>query len=427
VFRRSSGAQAGVMTALGGRLDGFVVALRNPQYRVFTMGSLVATIGTWVQRVAVGWLAWELTHSETWLGILAFADLFPVLVAGPFAGALADRLDRLKGARLLQALVIVQSIALTVLTYTGQMTIELLVGLTFILGIIGTANQPFRTAIIGDLVTRSELPAAIAINSMTWHGSRFIGPAIAGATILYAGVVPAFLANAVTHVALIVALYRIHVPPPAGEARSYRELPKEIAEGFRYAVSHPVIGPALFILFCSSFFGRPVMEFLPAFADAVFHRGAGGLAWLTSAGGLGALFSGVWLASRRELTGLVAAMVANLAILAVALMAFVASDVFWIGVVAIVPAGFAIVVGGITIQTLIQSAVERQLRGRVLSTYGLVWLGGPALGSLLVGAASELVSLRVLIAGGAAMCLVAWAWGLTRRHKIDAEFARSQE
>jgi MFS family permease len=414
------------MTSIGG-LGGFAGALKNPQYRVFTIGSLIATIGTWVQRVAVGWLAWELTHSETWLGILAFADLFPVLVAGPFAGALADRLDRLKGARLLQALVIVQSLILTVLTYTGQMTIELLVALTFILGVIGTANQPFRTAIIGDLVTKNELPAAIAINSMTWHGSRFLGPAVAGALILYAGVVPAFLSNAIAHVAMIAALNRVRVPPPAGEARSYRELPKEILEGMRYAVSHPVIGPALFLLLCSSFFGRPVMEFLPAFADAVFQRGAQGLAWLTSAGGLGAMFSGVWLASRRDMTGIVSAMVANLAFLAAALTAFVATDWFWLGVVAIIPAGFAIVVGGITIQTLIQSAVERQLRGRVLSTYGLVWLGGPALGSLVVGLASELFSLRLLIGIGAAMCLVAWAWGLTRRRAIDAEYARSQE
>jgi MFS family permease len=409
------------------RFGGFAVALRNTQYRIFTIGSLVATIGTWVQRVAVGWLAWELTHSETWLGILAFADLFPVLVAGPFAGALADRVDRLKGARLLQALVIVQSVALAVLTHTGLMTIELLVALTFVLGIIGTANQPFRTAIIGDLVTRQELPSAIAINSMTWHGSRFVGPAVAGAMILSVGVTPAFVSNAVAHIAMIAALYRVSVPPATTEARSYRELPKEIGEGLRYAFSHPVIGPALFLLLCGSFFGRPVMEFLPAFADAVFHRGAEGLAWLTSAGGLGAMFSGVWLASRKDMTGLVAAMVANLAILAAALIAFVATEWFWLGVVAIAPAGFAIVVGGITVQTLIQSAVERQLRGRVLSTYGLVWLGGPALGSLVVGLASELISLRVLIAIGAAMCLVAWAWGLTRRRAIDTEFARSQE
>jgi predicted MFS family arabinose efflux permease len=139
------------------------------------------------------------------------------------------------------------------------------------------------------------------------------------------------------------------------------------------------------------------------------------------------MFSGVWLASRKDMTGLVTAMVANLAILAAALAAFVATEWFWLGVIAIAPAGFAIVVGGITIQTLIQTAVERQLRGRVLSTYGLVWLGGPALGSLVVGLASELVSLRVIIAVGAAMCLAAWGWGLTRRRAIDAEFARSQE
>jgi predicted MFS family arabinose efflux permease len=307
------------------------------------------------------------------------------------------------------------------------MTIELLVALTAVLGIIGAANQPFRTAIIGDLVTREELPGAIAINSMTWHGSRFIGPAAAGAMILSVGVVPAFVSNAVAHFAMIAALYRVQVPPNTGEARSYRELPREIGEGLRYVFSHPVIGPTLFLLLCGSLFGRPVMEFLPAFADAVFQRGAEGLAWLTSAAGLGAMFSGVWLASRKDTNGLVAAMVANLAILAVALIAFVATESFWIGVVAIVPAGFSIVVGGISVQTLIQSAVERQLRGRVLSTYGLVWLGGPALGSLAVGAASELASLRILIAVGAVMCLVAWGWGLTRRRAIDAEFARSQE
>jgi MFS family permease len=410
-----------------GRLEGFAVALRNRQYRIFTIGSLISTVGTWIQRVAVAWLAWELTHSEVWLGILAFADMFPVVVAAPFAGALADRVDRLKGTRILQFLNMAQAAALAILTYTGHMTIELLIGLTVYAGVVGTANQPFRTAIIGDIVTRNELPAAIAINSMTWHGSRFIGPALAGAIILYAGVVPAFAVNALSYIPMIVALYMMSVPPPGGERRSLRELPREIVEGARYAVAHPVIGPALFLLLCASFFGRPVMEFLPAFADAVFHRGAEGLAWLTSAGGFGALFSGVWLASRRTMTGLVGAMVANIAILGVAVIGFVATDWFWLGVLAIAAAGFAIVVGGITTQTLIQSAVERSLRGRVLGTYGMVWLGGPALGSLAVGALSDFVPLRILIAAGALMCLAAWGWGLTRRRALDAEYARSQE
>jgi MFS family permease len=316
---------------------------------------------------------------------------------------------------------------LAILTYTGHMTIELLIGLTVYAGVVGTANQPFRTAIIGDIVTRNELPAAIAINSMTWHGSRFIGPALAGAIILYAGVVPAFAVNALSYIPMIVALYMMSVPPPGGERKSLRELPREIVEGARYAVAHPVIGPALFLLLCASFFGRPVMEFLPAFADSVFHRGAEGLAWLTSAGGFGALFSGVWLASRRTMTGLVGAMVANIAILGVAVIGFVATEWFWLGMLAIAAAGFAVVVGGITTQTLIQSAVERSLRGRVLGTYGMVWLGGPALGSLAVGALSDFVPLRILIAAGALMCLAAWGWGLTRRRALDAEYARSQE
>src|SRR5690242_12367601 len=174
-------------------------ALSSRNYRLYASGNFVSLIGTWLQRIAVGWLAWQLTHSGTWLGLVAFADLFPTVIVSPFAGAVADRRDRLGVIVATQVASTAQAALLAVLVWSGWIEIWSLFFLTLLLGVCGAFNQPARLALIPSLVDRSVLASAVAINSISFNLARFIGPAAAGLVIAEGGIALAFVVNAVTY------------------------------------------------------------------------------------------------------------------------------------------------------------------------------------------------------------------------------------
>lgn len=398
-----------------------VRALRHPNYGLYTAGSSVSLVGTWVQRVAVGWLAWQLTESAAWLGILAFADLFPTVLIGPFAGAAADRWDRLKALRIGQGVMAAQAAALFLLTWSGLITIWLLLALTLLLGVIVAFNQPTRLALIPTLVPRDDLMAAVAINSVIFNVARFIGPAFAGAAILAGGPALAFAFNALATGIFVAALSRLRLAPearPAGAAR--RGILAEIGEGLTYAAGHPGIAPLLALLFLLGLFARPFVELLPGFADAVFQSGAEGLAMMTSTIGLGATLGGLWLAGRDGARSLLPVALGAPLLLAAALAGFVASPSVWVALPMLVVAGLAMVFSGVATQTLLQLAVAPALRGRVMALYGLIFRGSPALGALAMGAAADLVGLRWPLAVGAGVTIAVWLVLWRRRPAIDA-------
>lgn len=408
-------------------LGGVAVAMANRNYRVFTIGAIPSLIGTWVQRMAVGWLAWELTRSGTWLGLVAFADLAPTVVVAPVAGAFADRLDRLKMVRLVQVASMAQSAALAALTLGGLITIELLFVLALVQGSIQGVHQPFRQSLIGTIVDRREITSAIGINSTIWNTSRLIGPAISAVVILYFGVGFTFLVNSLSYVPLLVGLRMMRVRRPPPPARSLASVPAEIMEGVRHVARHRMMGPLLVMLFAFSFFGRATAELLPGFAGAVFGMGAEGLAALTSGAGLGSLVSGVWLSRRGRLHGLGDILVAAVALIAVFQLGFVATDSFAAAAVIFVGWGFLLNAAGITVQSLIQADVPDSIRGRVVSLYGILWLGTPSIGAFAMGAAADLVGFRLPVAAGAAVILCAFAWGLSRRRMFREEIGRMTE
>ena len=327
-------------------------ALANPNYGTYTLGSAVSLIGTWMQRVAVGWLAWELTESGFWLGLLAFADLFPTVIVGPLAGAWADRADRLKLVRAGQVLGLLQALALFGLTASGAITIELLLALTLFLGIVVAANQPARLALIPHLVRVEDLPAAVAINATIFNGARLLGPAAAGALIVGIGVEAAFAANALTFLVFLYALSRLQLAAAANGGNGSRApLFGDVASGFAYALSHPGIAPALLLLAAVCLGVRPFVELLPGFAGEVFEAGAEGLALLTATVGLGAVIGGLWLARRGAGPGLVPIMLAACLGLGLAMLVFAASDSLWLAVPALTAAGTALVVHGVGTQS----------------------------------------------------------------------------
>jgi predicted MFS family arabinose efflux permease len=401
-------------------LGGVGRALGDRNYRIYVLGNLFSVVGSWVQRVAVGWLTWELTESGVWLGVIAFADLLPTVVIGPFAGAFADRFDRLRLLMIAQSLAFLQALLLCGLTAMGWITIELLLGLTLYLGLVLGFSQPVRLALIPSLVRRENLSAAIAFNSILFNGARFVGPALAGVVIVWGGVAPAFAINALTFVALLLALSRVRVETPTVVGLHPGGILAGIAEGLGYALRHPGIAPALLLLAATALLARPFAELLPGFAADVFDRGVDGLAWLTSATGLGAMAGGMWLAGRRTVAGLTRAMVAHIGVLVVALLVFSATRNFGVAVAALIAAGFAMVVCAVGIQTLMQVAVDGAMRGRVLSLYGLVLRVGMALGALMMGLASAGFGLRLPVAVGAALCAIAGLWAVRRLGRLTA-------
>lgn len=396
-------------------------ALGNPSYGIYTFGSAFSLIGTWMQRVAVGWLAWELTESGAWLGILAFADLFPTVLIGPLAGALADRRNRLTVVRLSQVLGCLQAVTLFALTAAGAITIEILLALTLFLGVVVAVNQPARLALIPHLVPQEDLPAAVAINSIIFNAARLLGPAAAGALIVTSGVAGAFAANAITFLIFIVALGRVRAtetPRRSGQSRA--PLFGDVASGFRYAAGHPGIAPALLLLAAVCLGVRPFVELLPGFAGEVFRAGAPGLALMTSTVGLGAVLGGLWLARRPGRDGLTGVLLWSAFLLAAAILVFAASDSLWLALPALLVTGICMVAQGVGTQTLLQLAVDPAMRGRVMSLYGLILRGGPALGALAMGTASEQVGLAWPLAVGALLTLLVWALLWHRRRGLAA-------
>ncbi len=390
----------------------------NRNYTLYTSANGASLIGLWIQRLAIGWLTWQLTGSAFWLGVIAFADLCPTIVIGPLAGALADRHSRLRVAWVTQVLAFAQAGVLWIMTWSGAITIWWLLLLTFLLGVFHGAGQPARLALVASLVRRDDLGTAIAFNSVIFNAARFIGPAVAGLVITSLGIAPAFLINALSFAGLVVILPRLKLPPTPPRKHTTRSLFGDVAEGFNYALGHPAIGPLLLMMSAASVLAAPVTELLPGFADEIFSRGAGGLAWLTSATGAGAVVGGFWLTQRRSIVGLTAIALTSLLVLGASALVFASSSNFWVAVAAMAVMGFGRLLSGVGVQTLIQTSVDEQMRARVMSLYGVLFRSGPAFGALAMGWLSGLYGLRWPVIAGAALCILVWLLMQRRRSGI---------
>ena len=254
----------------------------------------------------------------------------------------------------------------------------------------------------------ADLPAAVAINSVIFHSARFIGPAVAGVVLVAGGIALAFALNALTFCVFLIALAGIAVPPRRARKETTTPLLTAVGEGLRYAAGHAGAAPLLMLFLAVSLCTRPFTELLPAFAAEVFGAGAGGLAVLTSALGLGAVMAGIWLVGRDGTRGLTRIAVGAVPAFVLALAVFAGLSHLWFGAAVLVITGFALSIQGIACQTLLQLAVDDALRGRVLSLYGLIMRGGPALGALAMGLGAERVGLRWALAAGLVLTALAW-------------------
>ncbi|MGE5537098.1 MAG: MFS transporter [Gemmatimonas sp.] len=404
--------------------ENMFAVLTQRNYGINSAGYVPALITLWAQRVGVGWLAWNLTQSPTWLGLIAAADLLPAVVISPFAGALVDRVHPMRMSIASQILAALHGAALFALTALGWIDIWGLFALSVVLGI----NNPFTTSarmnLLPLMVATQEFPTAIAINSTLFNLARIIGPTVAGTVIAAWDVDLVFLLNAIAQLVFLGSLFMLALPaaPPLAHrnAGGLRGLISDVHEGFAYALRHPGTGPLFLMLVLTAVSSRPTVDMLPGFADEVFHRGAEGLGWLGSAIGAGGVLAAIWLASRSGTAGLTRIVVANALIAGVAQIAFALVNEFWAALAFLAVCGASMVISGAGTQTLLQSSVENEMRGRVMALYSLLYRGMPALGALVMGIAAEIIGLELTVAIAALVCLGTW-WRMRGREKGMAQ------
>jgi len=394
-------------------------ALAHRNARIFFAGSLAAWTGLWMQRIAVAWLAWELTGNAFWVGVVAFCDLAPAVIVSPIAGAVADRVDRLRLAIASQVLIALQAVLVAALTGAGVMSIGLLLVLEVIGGTVSAFAQPARQTLMPGIIPRAELSAAVAMNSLVFNVARFVGPAIAGPIIAIWGVVPAIAGNAIGYT--IAALSMLLLTVASAERRGHpatASLWGEVVQGLSYARRHAGLGPLLLYAALSGLLLRGMQEILPPFVERLFGRGAESLALLTACFGIGALCAGLWVANRGTLQGTTRLAVWCGLGQAVGVALFVSTDVFLLGLASAALIGAFASVHGITVQTLLQHATAAAFRGRMLSLWGLITRACPALGALALGAAGELFGLRLPTLVAVALSVLVFAWGLSRLKRM---------
>lgn len=391
-----------------------VRALRFRNYRLFFGGQSLSLIGTWMTRLATAWLVYRLTGSAFLLGLTGFAGQIASFFLGPFAGVWVDRLDRHRVLLVTQVLSMLQSLALAALALSHRITVTEIIWLSVFQGVINAVDMPARQAFLPQMVERREdLPNAIALNSSMVNGSRLTGPSLAGLVIAAFGEGYCFLIDGLSYLAVIVSLLLMRVRVPQVR-RSKVGVLTELHEGWRYVVHFPPARAILLLLALVSFMGMPYMVLMPIFAAKILGGGAHTLGFLMGASGLGALASAAWLASRRSVLGLLRVIPTVVAVFGAGLIAFGFSRWLPLSLVLLLFTGFGMMQLMAAGNTILQTVVDEDKRGRVMSYYAMAFAGSMPFGSLLAGWMAARIGAPATLAIGGTICLLGAAWFLSR-------------
>jgi MFS family permease len=384
-------------------------ALRHRDLRLFLIGQGVSLIGTWMQQIAMSWLVYRLTGSGVMLGVIAFCTQFPTFLVAAVAGALADRWSRHRMVMTAQVACMLQAVVLAVLVLTGEVRVWHLVALSIWLGVAMGFDVPARQALLVRLVRGSEdLPNAIALNSSIFNGARLVGPALAGVLIGLVGEGPVFVLNALSYVAVLGALQAVEMRDP-GE-RAVGSVVRTMGEGFRYAFGFPPIRAILLLLTLVSLVGFPYTVLLPVFARDVLGGGAVTLGLLSACAGMGALTAAMTLASRSTVRGLGGFITRSITIFGASLIALSLSRHPLLSALILIAAGFGMMAATASMNTIIQTIVDEEKRGRVMSLYTMAFIGLSPLGALLGGALADRIGAPRTVAIGGSLCLLVARW-----------------
>jgi MFS family permease len=385
-------------------------ALKSRSYRLFFGGQSISLIGTWMTRVATSWLVYRLTQSPLLLGAVSFAGQIPLFLLAPLAGVWVDRWDRRRVLVITQILSMLQSLALAALTLSGVVTVWEIIWLSLLQGLVNAFDMPARQAFVVQMVEdRRDLGNAIALNSSMVNAARLIGPALAGMVIAGVGEGYCFLADGLSYLAVIVSLLAMRIPAQASRGAGKRVM-RELREGWDYVAQSAPIRSILILLGLVSLVGMPYTVLMPVFASQVLHGGPHTLGFLMSAVGVGALTGAVTLAARRSVLGLGRVIPLAAGLFGAALIAFAVSRLFWFSMALLLVTGFGFLQQMAASNTILQTIVEEEKRGRVMAYYSMAFQGVAPFGSLAAGALAARIGAPMTLAGGGALCLLGALW-----------------
>lgn len=381
--------------------------LRYRNYRLFFSGQLISLIGTWMQQVALTWLVYRMTNSALLLGVVGFAGQMPAILMGPFAGVLADRANRHRIIILTQTLSMVQAAVLAVLTLTGSITVLHIIVLSIFLGMVNAFDMPTRQSFLLDMIeSKDDLPNAIALNSSMFNGARLLGPSIAGLVIAALGEGLCFLLNALSYVAVILALMAMRITRKQDLRKKPQRGLQGFSEGFRYAFGFTPIRNILLLLALASMMGMPYAVLMPVFARDILHGGPHTLGFLMGATGVGALAGALTLASRKSVVGLGRWIAVASGTFGIGLIMFSFSRTLWLSMTLLFVVGLGMMVQMASSNTIIQTIADDDKRGRVMSFYTMSFIGMAPLGSLLAGTLADMIGTpATLLISGVAVVL----------------------
>ncbi len=381
-------------------------ALGHRNFRLFFMGQSVSLVGTWMQRVAVGWLVYRLTDSAFLLGVVGFSTQIPAFVLAPFAGVLADRWNRHGLLILTQVLAMVQAFVLAYLVLTETVVIWEIIVLSLILGVVTAFDIPVRQSFMIEMIDeKSDLGNAIALNSSMVNGARLLGPSVAGLLIATVGEGMCFLINGLSYLAVIASLLLMRIVQKNSRALRSRAW-HDLKDGITYVFRFEPIRTIILLLALMSLMGMPYVVLMPVFARDILHGGPSALGFLMGASGVGALAGAVYLASRRGVLGLGKMIPIGAGVFGLGLIAFTLSRNFVWSLILLTAVGFGQMIQLATSNTLLQTMVDDDRRGRVMGFFTVAFVGMTPFGSLLAGALASVIGAPwTLFIGGVAILI----------------------
>jgi MFS family permease len=398
-------------------------ALRHRNFALFASGQAVALVGYWMQSIAQSWLVYRLTGSTALLGVLGFAGSIPILVLAPVAGLWSDRANLYRTMFVVQMLEMVQAIAMSVLAVTGVIAAWHVILLSMMMGVLVAFELPVRHAFLVELVGgKEDLANAVALTSFIANAGRLVGPAIAGLVIAAYGESVCFVVNAATFVAVIVTFMMMRVQPSSRPA-SHAPMLRGLVEGFTYAWRSVPIRLLLTSVAAVSLLATPYMTLMPALVREVYGGGANVMGFLVGAAGLGGVSGTLFLASRRNIRGLfgVIACASFAAGVALALLSWPGRLLVAVPLLTVI--GFGLLVTSVSANMILQTIVEDDKRGRVMSLYTAAFLGMSPLGAVVAGSIAEYVGVARTLTAGGLCCAGVGVYLLSRRQQLRTHIA----
>ena len=386
-------------------------ALSYPNYRLFFGGQIVSLIGSWISMTATSWLVYRLTGSAMALGVVGFAGQIPGFVMGPFAGAFLDRWDRHRVLVVTQTISMFQSFALAGLTFSGHITVPAVIVLNAVQGMVNAFDMPARQAFLTTMISdRDDLANAIALNSSMFNAARLVGPSIAGLMIATAGEGWCFFVDGVSYLAVIIALVAMKDVRRLDFPDVHPGIVEHLLEGWRYVFGFRPIRSLILQLAWLCLVAMPFSVLMPIFADDILGGGPYTLGFLMGASGLGALSGALWLTTRKSVVGLGRVILLNTIVFGGGLIGFSLSRLLPVSIAFMTVVGFGMMVLMASTNTVIQTIVDEEKRGRVLSFYTMSFLGTAPFGSLLAGWLSSRIGAPHTVLMSGLLCVATAGW-----------------